>query len=448
MILSIPKIKMQLYPFQQKAVDWLIKKNGRALIWSATGTGKTIIALAYAQQLPADARVLIICPASIKFQWQNECRKFYNIESTVIQGTPKQRLELWKKNCKYKIVNYELILKDFKIVSQLQFDLIICDEAHRLQNATAKSVKAIKKLNTRHKIGMSATFQSNGLHELFSPIDWLSPGCLGQNWWHFRNNFCVLLPQFPKIVSYRNLDVFHKIVDPQIYTIGKEVLTDLPPITENIVPFELNKEERKVYDTVKNELRIQLLDNKEITIPNALVAMIRLRQVVNTCYSFGLKLTSSKLTTLVDLMNDLMMDKSNKVLIFTSFAQTAQIYFGELRKTWGGEIITGQTPTNDRQIRLEQFNNNVDCRFLLGTNSLCEGLNIQSANIIIFIDSFFSYGKMSQAIGRAWRNGQKRHVQVYHLNGLKTIDEKIYKLVQNKKEQAQLTFKDINDLLT
>ncbi len=445
---------INLMNHQRQAVEWLQKNNGRGLIWGATGVGKSFIALAYASSVEEErektgmfSKVLIIVPASVKLQWASEMNKFINRRAIVITGTPTERAALWNFGSTYYITNYENLLKDYKYILSQKWDLVVCDEAHRLANARAKSVKIIKKIPALRRVGMSATFISNGKHDLFSPVDWIKPGALGKTWWDFRSQYCVLLEAFPKIVGYRNQEQMNRIIAPLIHEISKDVLTDLPPLSEVTVPFELSSKERKVYDQIKEELRIQLLSGEEIHIPNALVAMTRLRQATNTCAPFGLEIESSKLETLVDLLGDLLADPSNKVIMFTSFAQTAKEYYKTLSSLANGALILGETDQYKRYEYLERFNNDPGYRFILGTEALSTGLNIQAANIIIHIDSPFSWAKLDQRNGRAWRKGQTKPVVAYSLEGIKTIDQVVHRLVLSKKEQAYMTAADIRELL-
>jgi len=441
---------ISLFKHQEEAANWLMK-NGSGLIWAATGVGKTLIAATYAERLMMRSgrfRVLIICPSSVRYQWQAELKKYYSIGACVIEGTPTVRKTLWENNVQYKIVNYELLLKDYKYALPLDWDLVIADECHRLANARAKTVRIIKKLNARFRVALSATPICNGKYDLFSQADWIKPGCLGQSWWSFRQEYCVMHAAFPKIIGYRNSERFDRITAPLIFRIGKEVLSDLPPISESVVPFMLSLAERKIYDRAKDELRIELEGRDDITILNALTKLLRLRQICNGSRSLsGGPGLSSKLSTLMDLLSDILEDETAKVIIFTSFAETARDYYPDLSAKWQGSRITGETSQDQRAVELSKFENEASQRFLLGTEALSTGLNIQAANFIIHVDEPWSYSKYDQRNGRAWRQGQKRHVQVYSLIAQKTVDEYVHKVIEGKKSEVDITWNNINEIL-
>ena len=441
---------MTLFPHQKQACEWLWNRTG-GLIWAATGVGKTLIALTYARALIEHSgakKILIVCPASVKYQWEAEARKFYGIEAIVIEGSPEVRKELWESDGAYKIVNYELLLKDYKYALSVNWDCICADECHRLANARAKTVKIIKKLSARRKLALSATPICNGKYDLFSQLDWISPECLGRNWWSFRSEYCIMHNAFPKIIGYRNNDRFDQVTAPLIHRIGKDVLTDLPPLTESVVPFTLSDRERRIYDRAKKELRIELKENKDLTIANALVKLLRLRQITNTTRPFtGGVCVPSKLSTLIDLLSDVLESPDVKVIMFTSFAETAHDYYDDLLVRWKGVIITGDTPQGQRYEMLETFKNNADVRFILGTEALSTGLNIQAASIVIHIDEPWSYSKYDQRNGRSWRQGQEKHVQVYSLIAKNSVDEYVHKIIEHKKNEVDVTWNTIKEIL-
>lgn len=451
---------MTLYPFQQQAVEWL-KTRPVGLLHAATGTGKTIMALEYLRlideatqaKLERPAKMLVIVPNAVKYQWQKQAKDLFGIDMQVIGGTPAERIEHWKNLGAYTLINYELLLKDIKYVLTHHFDCVVADECHRMANPTAKSVRAIKKIRTHRKLAMSATPISNGRHDLYSQIDWLSPGSLGRSYTAFKQEYCIVHTKFYKIlgIAEHKQHDFTARTTRHIYPITKDVLTDLPPLGDSVVPFYLSREERRIYDQIKKELILELVtdDGRQEFEPigNALTKLLRLRQSVNGLAQWGNSSISSKLRTLTELLEDLLLDPENKVLIFTSFKETANEYYKELTKEWEGELIVGDVQMHDRAARLVRFEERKECRFLLGTSAMDTGLNIQAANIIIHIDDPLSYAKLDQRNGRAWRIGQQKPVTVYHLRAIDTIDEYIAQLLAMKKYEASFTWADIKSLL-
>ena len=133
--------------------------------------------------------------------------------------------------------------------------------------------------------------------------------------------------------------------------------------------------------------------------------------------------------------------------MFTSFAETAHDYYDDLLVRWKGVIITGDTPQGQRYEMLETFKNNADVRFILGTEALSTGLNIQAASIVIHIDEPWSYSKYDQRNGRSWRQGQEKHVQVYSLIAKNSVDEYVHKIIEHKKNEVDVTWNTIKEIL-
>lgn len=322
---------------------------------------------------------------------------------------------------------------------------ILVSNCHRISNARAKTTKIIKKISTTYKICLSGTVIKNHLWEIFSVMDFLSPGLLGKNWWSFRNNWLITNPYIPQmIIGVRDPHKLRETVAPFIlHKTREEIALNLPALTEQTISFDLSTKELSVYKKLRDDFLLQLSDEKEETVGNVLVKLMRLRQ---SCCSLELITDfkeSSKLKILFDLLQDL---KEEKILIFTEFASFARLIYLKLveNKFFAG-CITGESSMEERNNQIDGFMNG-ERMILVGTSAMSTGLNLQKATVVIHADQGWNEAMMDQRVSRAQRIGQKNNVVVYSLIARNTVDEWMAQLVKKKEQEIKfLTKKDIED---
>lgn len=451
--------KLPLLHYQRVGAKFLATA-GSAVLGDDVGLGKTLQAIAVCEADPDAHKVLVFCPAILKFQWQNELIKFGipEITTVVIAGTKLQRDNQWTGNQftgKYFMANYELLLKDFDQINKIDWDYIIADEATRISTASAKTTKAIKKLKAKHRIAMTGTLISNRAEEAWSVVDFVAPGDLGK-YWDFLGRYC-LKNQWGGIAAYQNLDELNKRLKRyMIRRTKEEVLTELPDKIISDVPIELLPEEKEFYTQLKKELlfdiKPELLDKVEnpVLIQNTLVKMTRLRQLCDSMELLGQGSASSKLEALKTILESV---KDRKVIIFTEFSKMADILHRELGyhgldKIDGVLKITGDVPNDARQRILEIFNNIPRSNILIMSSAGKFGLNIQAASVVIHYDQPWSLASIIQREGRAHRMGQKQNVLVYNLLCRGTMDMYIRNVLRKKQQLSdRILMSDIEEML-
>ncbi len=298
---------LPLFEFQKKGVRFL-KTMPSVLLADAPGLGKTIQTIAALESL--EGKVLVLCPNSLKYSWAEELKKWGSADNVlVVDGPPGKRILQWGDiSKKYTIANYELLLHDFEKIPPT-WDVIVCDEATRISNPSAKTTKALKSLVAHKRIALTGTPISNSPNDIYSIIDWVCPHYLG-SYWNFLEKYCIREPRFNRIVGYKNLpELGDKVSRFMLRRTKEEVLTDLPPKIIEDVPFELSIKERKLYDSIKRMILSELSQLKidRSTLPLIPVKMLRLKQVVDhpSLISKDVK-ESSKLDTLKDLLEPIM----------------------------------------------------------------------------------------------------------------------------------------------
>lgn len=311
----------------------------------------------------------------------------------------------------------------------MPFDAIVCDEATRISSHKSLTSKAVRKLKAKHRFALTGTPVANKPMDIWGLIDFVSPGALG-TYWSFINRY-VYTNQYHVIISYRNMDELAQRIKPYyIRRLKKDVLLELPPILESDVPFNLAKQEIKLYNEIRSETFFKVengaLAKKEIiNMDQGLPKLMALRQLCDSMELLGNINTSSKMSALKELIPQLSM---RKTIIFTEFKEMANIIHREI----GGQLITGDIKNEDRQPILDKFKDD-DVPVLVMTSAGEYGLNIQAASCVIHFDQPWSVKGKIQREGRAHRRGQTAEsVLVYNLLAQGSVDYHIKKLLEKK----------------
>lgn len=455
---------LPLMPHQRVGAAFL-DAIGSGLLGDDMGLGKTIQSLAFCEKIGA-RKVLVFCPSSVKYQWEDEIKKFIpdDCATVVIDGTAARRRKQWAREARFYIANYELLPEwrwsyergddgnyvlakggakkkhkvpgaDFPIMQRTFWDVIIADEATKISDPSTHQSKSIKKLNAHHKIAMTGTPVSNKAEDVWNIIDFIKPDSLG-SYWNFMNRYCVR-GQFNRIISHQNLpELRERLGQYMIRRLKKEVLKDLPEKITTDIPFKLSAKEKKLYDNLRKEILFEIektdIDKIEnpMSLQYTLVKMTRLRQLADSMELLGHNAKSSKLEVLREKLAETMADPQRKAIIFTQFAEMAEILERELAE-YAPLVVSGKIKEEYRDV-VEKFNTDDSRRLLIMTSAGQFGLNIQRASVIFHFDQEWSLAKMEQRDGRAHRIGQKDTVLVYNLLAKGTIDYYVKKVLHDK----------------
>lgn len=444
--LSISKKDQQvLRDYQLTGVKWLYniyKCELGSILADEMGLGKSIQLIYLIKQIikeQKDAKILIVAPTSLIFNWEKEFNKFgKELKYQVIYGTKQKRLEQLEKNdSNILITTYGLLREDLEIYKQINFEVMAIDEAQNIKNISTMISKAVKKVNAKVKFALTGTPLENSVLELWSIFDFIMPGYLA-NIKVFQAKYNI------KDMNKENIDKLNNLneqIKPFILRRKKEdVLKDLPPKIENNIYIELNETQKKLYAAnvkkTKEEMEeIIATEGYKKARFKILQLLTKLRQLCidpRIVYS-NYKGESSKITQLVDITKDIIKN-NHKILIFTSFKTALDIVEKELNKqkikTY---TIEGSVSSKKRMELVEKFNNDDTDVFLITIKSGGTGLNLTSADVVIHLDLWWNPQVENQATDRAHRIGQKNSVEVIKLICKGTIEERILEL-QNKKK--------------
>lgn len=434
-------LKGKLAPYQKVMVEYFLKRK-KGINGSGMGIGKTFPSLVSAWLLHLENKIkncLIVCPASIKYNWAKEIDKFFIKPSyTIIEGKQEERSEMYyDENTFFKIVNYEILRKDWKeVLGDIVYDCVLVDEIHRIRNHKTQQAQAIYSAgeNAKYKFGITGTPIHNKLHDLFSLMKFIHPDLLG-SWWRFSERY-IKKGYFGEIVGYKNLPEIHdKLKFIMIRKTKDEVMKDLPPKTRQDIYVDLTPYQRKLYH--KKTQEIILDEDGNFQEGSHLMKLIYLRQICNTTEILGeTEIESSKITELKIIVNDLM-ENGEKIVIFSQWVRMLKILQRELKK-YKPFILTGEISTSGgvRQELIDEFTESKTRNLFLMSTAGGEGINLQCANYMIFLDLPFNPQVINQIEDRIHRRGQTKNVTIIRFIAKNTIEEQVLEILKDKIDLA------------
>ena len=438
-----------LFPYQREGMLHLAFGE-RALLADEMGLGKTIQAIAACallQYLGKARRVLIVTPASLKTEWEEQIRKFTTLTHRLIYGGRRLRAGLYAEAEApfFTLVNYEQVVTDSLEINQnLRPDIVVLDEAQRIKNWATKTAQAVKRLKSRYAFVLTGTPIENRIDELRSIVDFLDPAILGPLF-RFNREFYEF-DEKGRPSDYQNLLKLRERVRPVLLRRRKiEVETELPDRTDRNLFVPLTPAMREEYGETERQVAelVQIAQRRPLTPKEQDLLMILLNILRIICDSPGiLKNNPSrdcpKLDEIARLLDDCLSDPDVKVIVFSEWE-------GMLKRVreWadlngiGYAWHTGSVPQKKRRGEIIAFREDPRCRLFLSTDSGGVGLNLQIASVVINCDLPWNPAKLEQRIARAWRKNQRRPVTVINLVAEKTLEHSMLSTLESKTYLAE-----------
>lgn len=444
-------LEVELYPYQLQGALFAACR-GRCILGDDMGLGKTVQTLAAAELLARERgieRVLVVSPASVKYQWETEIRKYTRRDVQVIDGTTEQRRAQYRQGTFYRLINYEQSVRDLDELNAWQPDLIVLDEAQRIKNWESKTTRAVKKLRSRYAIVLTGTPLENKLEELYSIVQFVDDRRLGPAF-QFLSDHRVLDGD-GKLLGYRNLDrIREKLAPILLRRTRAEVLTQLPARTDNVVYVEMADAQRAIYAEQQHSLA-RLLQKKylsELDRRRIVACLTSLRMLCNSTFLLDRQTNvSPKLEEFAELLGELLNhDPGRKVVVFSQWELMQQKAVEVVRRLGlGHAVLHGEVPGVERRKLLDRFRDDLDCRVFLSTDAGGTGLNLQSADTVINLEVPWNPAVLEQRIARVHRMGQHRPVQVFNLVVRDSIEERVLRVLQQKRALFEELFAGTSD---
>jgi len=434
--------------YQREGLGWLLflRRFGfGGCLADDMGLGKTVMVLALicarrAQQGDGDrAPFLVVAPRSLVFNWGQEAARFAP-DLRVLEYVGGERAAMRDALTRHDLVltTYGTLRRDVTTLSSVLFDYVVLDEAQAIKNASSVSAKTARALRADHRLALSGTPIENHLGELWSLFEFLNPGLLSSAAAFNRSG------GRQQSVNDETLTTLARGLRPFMLRRTKEqVASDLPPKTAQTLYCELERPQRALYNELRTHYRETLLGDSAVNgfgraKLQILEALLRLRQAA--CHPGLIDRTragepSAKLDVVVPRVIEAI-DEGHKTLVFSQFTSLLAILRSRLDGAGAAyEYLDGRT--RDRQARVERFQRDPDCRlFLISLKAGGLGLNLTAAEYVFLLDPWWNPAVEAQAIDRAHRIGQARHVFAYRLIARDTVEERVLELQQRKRALA------------
>jgi SNF2 family DNA or RNA helicase len=435
-------IHTRLYPYQKDGIIRILEA-GRVLLADDMGLGKTIQTIAaielFHRYFHVD-KVLIVCPTSLKYQWNSEIQKFTGKSSTIVEGLIHTRKKLYADTDMIKIISYGACRNDLEFIQNWNPELVILDEAQRIKNWKTQTAQAVKKIKSEYAIVLTGTPLENRIDEIHSIVEYIDRYRLGALF-RFLDQHQVT-DENGKLTGYRNLRNINKSLDGiLIRRTKKEIADQLPNRVDKNFFVEMTEEQmtdhNSYYDLVSQLvnkwIRIGHLTDEERQ--KLLINLNCMRMVCDSTYILNPHTNHGhKIKEITGIIEELTENPENKVVIFSQWKRMFELLIKELQKRKIlYEYLNGDLPASQRKIIIEKFQEDPDVKIFLSTDAGGVGVNLQSANILINIDLPWNPAVLEQRIGRIYRLGQKKHINVFNFISKGTIEHRILYLLDFKK---------------
>lgn len=439
--LEVPN-SAKLYPFQTVDVGFM-ELTPKCINANQMGTGKTVECLVYAEHIDAK-KVLIVCSQSKMQDWADEIQTWITSDNstTKIIGKPLQKQKALYVTSRFKIITYGM-LRDASRYGTIfieLWDLVLVDEAHKLKNMRAAQTAGCVRLKCARMVLLTGTPMLNRPSELYALLHILYPERFS-SYWTFVDRFCTTEEGWggnkqPTVTGVKNTEVLQYILAPiMIRRLKKDVMAYLPDKIYKTIYVELTGKDKKEYEQMEKESMIDRDGEDSLMASNKLTQMIRLRQLAIDpgLLGEGQDLDGPKTEVVLDLLEEAI-ENEEKTVVFS----TSRIYIERLSKVLDKAKINyammhGKLNEAQKTAAKHKFKNDPDCAVFictLGTGG--EGINLQNASMMVFVDKSWVPGEMEQAEDRVHRDGQTKNPLIVSLVCKNTIDTDIEDVLRDK----------------
>ena len=461
------KYKTTPFDYQYEDIKWLLN-NPNCLLLNPPGLGKTLETIYLAEELKSQENYehcLIICGInSLKNNWKKEIQR-HSSEQCIIIGEKinskgkvsytsiKDRAEqLYNKIDEYFVILNIESLRDNLIVDAIRnsknnFDLILFDEVHKSKTPSSQQGKNLLKLTQvgKRHVGMTGTLLMNSPLDAFVPLKFI--GKENSTWTNFKNYYCIFEQKFGhnQIVGYKNINVLKDEIESCSLRRDKSIL-NLPPKT--IIPeyIDMDTTQQKFYENIMNGI-LDEVDKVKINATNLLGLITRLRQATSSPSVLSTSnIVPTKLERAVDLVEEII-SNGEKVVIFSYFKEPLYI-LQERLKQYKPLLGTGDLDDKEVSDNIDKFQSDPEYKVFLGTvQKMGTGVTLTAASYEIHIDTAWTYAEFEQTCDRCWRVGTPKPVIIYDLICTGTIDERVWNLLNKKKNVSDYMIDGkVNDL--
>ncbi|MBV6625253.1 MAG: DEAD/DEAH box helicase [Rivularia sp. (in: Bacteria)] len=392
---------------------------------------------------------LLVCPTSVLGNWEREVKKF-GPKLKVLQHHGDKRpkgkaFQTAVKNKNIVITSYSLVHRDLSLLQDVSWQIIALDEAQNIKNAASKQSQAVRQLEPDFRIALTGTPVENRLQELWSIMDFLNPGYLG-NKQFFQRRFAMPIEKYGDTSSLSQL---RSLVQPFILRrlkTDRDIIQDLPEKQEMTVFCGLTPAQAKLYQQVVEDSLSEIDDAEGLQRRGMILSLlVKLKQICNHPAQYLKKkkleqYDSAKLQRLDEMLEEVVLN-GDRALIFTQFAEWGKLLKPHLEEKLSREtmFLYGSTTKKQREEMIDRFQHDPQAPpvMILSLKAGGVGLNLTKANHVFHFDRWWNPAVENQATDRVFRIGQTKNVQVHKFVCTGTLEEKIHDMIESKKQLAE-----------
>ncbi len=425
-------LNVSLYDYQRDGVLFAARA-GRCLLGDEMGLGKTVQAIAAAEimaRLFGVERVLIVCPTSLKHQWEREIHRCSNRTVEVVSGLRARREIHFAADAFFKVTNYDTVYRDLDLIQAWSPDFVVLDEAQRIKNWNTRTARSVKKIAAPYALVLTGTPLENRLEELISIVQFVDRFRLGPTFRLLHDH--QIRDGDGKVIGYQDLDKIGKTLEPILVRRHKdEVLDQLPERIDTNIFVPMTELQRKhhsegleiVARIVQKWRRYRFLSEADQR--RLMIALQRMRMACDNSYLVDHRNDhGSKADEAAMLLDEILERRGVKAVVFSQWLRMHELLVGRFEgRCWDHVLFHGGLSSNKRKETLDRFRDDANCRVFLSTDSGGVGLNLQHASVVLNMDLPWNPAVLEQRIGRVHRLGQRQPVRVVNFVSQGTIEE-------------------------
>lgn len=450
---TIPRLKTRSWSHQTRAYNFALHLPAAALIM-AMGTGKSLTSIGIISNREHDT-TLIVAPKSVISVWPTEFSRHAALDfriSAPVKGSVKGRVRVAQQDLNHAkawgkpyvlVVNYESFWREAfaDFILNIDWDNVIFDELHRIKSPQGKASRFAAKLveRSKYRLGLTGTLLPHSPLDAFASYRALSKDVFGSNYFRFKNRYAIMGGFNNKqVVGYQNREELHEKIEALAIQVKNDVL-ELPEAIHNYRCAPLEPKTRKIYEQLESEFYAEVED-QEITVANAMVKVLRLQQLTSGYLKTDddelIEYGTEKRKLFADLLEEIPQDEP--VVAFARF--TADIANIKAAAAKAGRTCA---ELSGKANELKAWQDGEYDVLAVQVKSGGVGIDLTRAAYCVYYSIGHSLGDYEQSLARTLRPGQERTVRYYHLLAEDTVDEKIYKALQARKEVVEYILEGI-----
>ncbi|WP_019545656.1 DEAD/DEAH box helicase [Streptomyces sulphureus] len=439
-----PALRATLRGYQLRGLAWLDRMTGLGLggcLADDMGLGKTVTLIALHLHRAHPDPTLVVCPASLLANWQREIARFAPGESVHVFHGPGRSLPPGGPGL--VLTTYATLRSSAPALSGQRWGLLVADEAQHVKNPRSATARALRSLRAPARIALTGTPVENNLSELWAILDWTTPGLLGPlKTFRARHARAVETGEDPEAAER-----LARLVRPFLLRRRKTepgIAPELPPKTETDHAAPLSREQAALYQAVVRETLDEISASEGMARRGLVMKLLTsLKQICNHPAQYlrdaapGTAARSGKLELLDELLGAIL-SEGGAVLLFTQYVAMGRLLLSHLEQRGvAARFLHGGTPVEERQRLVDEFQDGRVPVFLLSLKAAGTGLNLTRASHVVHYDRWWNPAVEEQATDRAHRIGQQGRVQVHRLITAGTVEERVTRLLEGKRQLAE-----------